>query len=506
MNGDGAKTTAPDGASAAVRATVPATGPARPVSGSSVVPASGASKPKGPKSKAAGKRSGAAGRKATQAVLKPGADAGGTAGSSNGGGAGDRGGSSNGKGHGSGNGHGNGHGGTTGSGHGGGGAAGTNGAADGGQPVAPAVRNLRRLLEVARGARRPLIHLQHNPDPDALASAEALRYLLHRLLGVDSVLAYTGRVSRAENRAMLRHLQIRIRPSFHVRYADHDLLLVVDTHPGSGTCKIPGDRVPDVVVDHHPSRGDLSNVRFLYFDPHFGSTSTMVGALLVENGIPFDARLATALTYGIRTDTMDLARSASEHDERIYREVYGRADKQILARIVGARVPQEYFVTLERALRRGEVTDFAVTTWLGAIDHSDVVAEIADLLLRMEGIRWVMVAGHTPERLVASLRAFRATDPPAGDVAHDISDGFGGGHDTFAALQRPLGPDEDPWTGYGDLRDRFLGAVRAKKTLTRPLTLPPDAVTREVPPPGPASKGRRRRKAEAPRAEPDEAV
>ena len=69
-----------------------------------------------------------------------------------------------------------------------------------------------------------------------------------------------------------------------------------------------------------------------------------------------------------------------------------------------------------------------------------------------------------------------------------------------------FGPDEDPWTAYGDLRDRFLGAVRAKKTLTRPLTLPADAVTREVPPPEPASKGRRRRKAEAPRAEPDEAV
>jgi nanoRNase/pAp phosphatase (c-di-AMP/oligoRNAs hydrolase) len=381
------------------------------------------------------------------------------------------------------------------------------------------VRHLRRLIEVARGARRPLIHLQHNPDPDALASAEALRYLLQRLLGVDSVLAYTGRVSRAENRAMLRHLQIRIRPSFHVRYADHDLLLVVDTHPGSGTCQLPDDRLPDVVVDHHPARGDLSGVRFLYYDPHFGSTSTMVGALLVENGIPFDARLATALTYGIRTDTMDLARSASEHDERIYREVYGRADKQILARIVGARVPQEHFVQLERALRHGEVTDFAVTTWLGAIEHSDLVAEIADLLLRMEGIRWVMVAGHTPERLVASLRAFRATDPAAGDVAYAISDHHGGGHDTFAALQMPLDAKVSPDDAYVQLQDRFLTAVRAKRTLTRPLTHGPDGPARER---GSAKGGtrpratRRRRKTDAapapapaappPRPDPDEAV
>ncbi|MGE0191926.1 MAG: bifunctional oligoribonuclease/PAP phosphatase NrnA [Planctomycetota bacterium] len=485
MNGDGARKTAPDGATAAVHATAAA-------SGQPVDPGRGRDdgKPDGAGTPSAGTPSSGASSKSASASRNGAADAGSQGVGIPPGGSGTPPGGSGAPGGGS---HGNG---TPGGQH----------EAGGDPPVAPGVRNLRRLLEVARGARRPLIHLQHNPDPDALASAEALRYLLHRLLGVDSVLAYTGRVSRAENRAMLRHLQIRIRPSFHVRYADHDLLLVVDTHPGSGTCKIPGDRVPDVVVDHHPSRGDLSNVRFLYFDPHFGSTSTMVGALLVENGIPFDARLATALTYGIRTDTMDLARSAGEHDERIYREVYGRADKQVLARIVGARVPQEYFVQLERALRRGEVTDFAVTTWLGAIDHGDVVAEIADLLLRMEGIRWVMVAGHTPERLVASLRAFRATDPAAGDVAHEISDGHGGGHDTFAAMQRPLRRDEDPWAAYGELRDRFLVAVRAKKTLTRPLTLPPDVVTREVPPPSPSSKGRRRRKTEAPRVEPDEAV
>ncbi len=358
--------------------------------------------------------------------------------------------------------------------------------------AAAAVLHLRRLIEAARGSRRPLIHLQHNPDPDALASADALRYLLQRLLGLDSVLAYTGRVSRAENRAMLRHLQIRIRPSFHVRYADHDLLLVVDTHPGSGTCKIPGDRLPDIVVDHHPPREPIGAVPFLYIDPKFGSTSTMVGALLVENGIPFDARLATALTYGIRTDTMDLARSASELDERIYRDVYARADKQILARIVGARVPQDYFVQLERALRRAEVTDFAVTTWLGPIDHSDAVAEFADLLLRMEGVRWVMVAGRTPDRLVASLRAFRASDIAAGELAHTISGGFGGGHETYAALQRPLGPDEDPEVAFAALRDAFLTTIRAKRSLTRPLTIPPDSMVREAAAPPKAASSRRR--------------
>lgn len=355
--------------------------------------------------------------------------------------------------------------------------AGENGVAE----PAAAVGHLRELIAIARGRRRPLIHLQHNPDPDALASAEALRFLFQRLFGVETVLAYTGRVGRVENRAMLRHLNIKIRPAFRVDYDKHDLLIVVDTHPGSGTCKIPDDRLPDVVVDHHPARHDLSHIPFLLVDPSFGSTSTMVGALFVDNGIPYDARIATALTYGIRTDTLDLSRSSSPHDDRIFREMFGQADKRALAKIERARVPQEYFVVLERGLRRAQVSDFAVTTWLGDVDHSDSVAEIADLLFRLDGIRFAMVAGWAGDRLCASLRSMATKDIRAGDVAHDISGGFGGGHDTFAALQMPMDADVDHDEAYQELRDRFLKAVRAKKSLTRSLAVPPDIVTTEPP-------------------------
>ncbi len=342
--------------------------------------------------------------------------------------------------------------------------------------AAPGVRHLRRLIEVARGCRRPLIHLQHNPDPDALGSAAALQYLLRRLLGVEAVLAYTGRVGRVENRAMLRYLKIGIKPSYKIDYDEHDFVAVVDTHPGSGTCRLPMGVVPDLVVDHHPGDDELlKGVAFPYYDPTFGSTSTMIGALFVDNGIELPEDIATALTYGIRTDTMDLARGATVQDEVIFREMYGRADKRVLSRIERARVPQSYFVTLERGLRHALVTDHAVTTYLDKIEHSDMVAEMADLLFRLEGIRWVMVCGHNGPLLYCSIRASQGRDIEAGKVARIISDGHGGGHDTFAAAQVPIPPDHDPSNFYETVRARFLAEVGAKKTLTRPLTVPPDA-------------------------------
>jgi nanoRNase/pAp phosphatase (c-di-AMP/oligoRNAs hydrolase) len=341
-----------------------------------------------------------------------------------------------------------------------------------GDPVAL----LRRFVEIARGCSRPLIHLQHNPDPDALGSGVGLQYLIKRLFDLDTPLAHTGQVGRSENRAMLRWLGIQIIPSYKVDYDAHDLLIVVDTHPGSGTCRLPPGIVPDVVVDHHPPIRPVEGVRLPFLATGFGATCTMVGWLLLGNGIPVSPRVATALAYGIRTDTQDLSRSSGPIDDEVFREIYALADKRILGRIERARLPPEYFVVLERGLRNAQVTDFAVTTYLGPVSHSDAVAEMSDILFRLEGMKWTLVAGHNGPLLYASVRAVRAEGIDAGRVAHLVSGGFGGGHDTFAGAQIPMPADgTPPEVVFERLRVAFLQAIGAKMSLTRPLTVPPEA-------------------------------
>ncbi len=338
---------------------------------------------------------------------------------------------------------------------------------------------LRRFLDLARRARRPLIHLQHNPDPDAIAAAVGVQYLLRRALGLEAVLAYTGLVGRAENRALLRWLKIQIVLTPNLDYAAHDFFVVVDTHPGAGTCRLPPGVVPHVVIDHHPQRRPFEGVALSMLDPEFGSTSTMVGALLIDNGFPVDERVATALTYGIRTDTLDLARGTGPRDEAVYERVFALADKRLLGKIERARVTQEYFQILENGLRRAQITDFAVTTWVGPISYGDAVAEIADLLFRLEGTKWALVAGVSQGVCYFSIRALQVEGVDAGLVAREVSAGHGGGHETYAGGQAPIPADVDPRAFYEALRERFLAAVRAKRSLTRPLTVPPDAITEE---------------------------
>ena len=69
---------------------------------------------------------------------------------------------------------------------------------------------LKRLKELTAGKRKILILTHINPDPDAIASAYALRHLFKKW-GVNSVIAYEGVIGRPENRAMMRRLRIPLR-------------------------------------------------------------------------------------------------------------------------------------------------------------------------------------------------------------------------------------------------------------------------------------------------------
>ena len=58
---------------------------------------------------------------------------------------------------------------------------------------------LGRLFETARGARSFLILPHNDPDPDAIASAVALRYLLAHKVRMECHIAYRGVIGRPHN-------------------------------------------------------------------------------------------------------------------------------------------------------------------------------------------------------------------------------------------------------------------------------------------------------------------
>lgn len=187
-----------------------------------------------------------------------------------------------------------------------------------------------------------------------------------------------------------------------------------------------------------------------------GATSTiLVGYLRAAELVP-DHRVATALFYGIKADTMGLARGASEADVQAYLDLLPLADTRILAQIEQAQVPLAYFQAFERALERTFIYDDVVICNLGAMDWPDLAAEMADFLLRWEGARWIVCMGVFDDEVVISVRT-NDFDASAGRVVQDVVEGLGtgGGHSLMAGGRVPL-RESSPRDLVRELRRRFL--------------------------------------------------
>jgi nanoRNase/pAp phosphatase (c-di-AMP/oligoRNAs hydrolase) len=332
---------------------------------------------------------------------------------------------------------------------------------------------LLSLLDAVRGRKSSLIQVHNNPDPDAIAAAVAMRALYRRFLGIDSRIVFGGIVGRAENRTMLRLLRIEILPWNKVDYEGCDLLTLVDTQPGTGHTELPRECVPQVVIDHHPDRGQPDGV--LYWDVRrdYGATSTIVSEFFLRNRIPLDRQVATALMYGIKSDTHGLGEDATMADLEAYQHLFGHGDASLLAQIESARVPRSYYAIFERAIEKAQIHDFACVSHLGKIDNPDMVAEMADFLLRCEDLRWTLVTGIFEDMLYISIRATGKKEH-AGRIARKAVGvmGTAGGHGRMAGGQIPLG-DADKKTRrkvVEAVTDLFLDRVKAKRTLTQPLT------------------------------------
>ena len=302
---------------------------------------------------------------------------------------------------------------------------------------------VQKLTELLRGRKRLWVFVQTPPDPDALASAAALLVVADVVASVKGDIVYGGVVGRVENQAMVRNLNLQLVRARDVKVEPGDAVAVVDSQPQAGNNCLPDHVTPDVVIDHHPIRDVTRKAPFTDVRSHYGATATILTEYLQALRVQPDARLATALLYGIRSDTDDLGREASWADINSTTFLYPLADKRLLSRIEQERVPVAYFRTLSETLRKAVVYGPVVISQLRELDNPDAAAEMADLLARLEGAHAAFCYGVFDDGIVLSLRCFRG-DEHAGETMAKIVDGIGrgGGHGVAAGGQVPLPPGD----------------------------------------------------------------
>jgi nanoRNase/pAp phosphatase (c-di-AMP/oligoRNAs hydrolase) len=313
------------------------------------------------------------------------------------------------------------------------------------------------LLQAMDGAENCLIVTHDDPDPDSLASALALAYLLEERRALKATLAHGGIIGRAENKAMVQLLSIASRPLSEVDPRRYDAVALVDAQPGAGNVALSPEVVPTIIIDHHSvTHSELTGVSFVDIRSGCGATSTILTGYLRAAKLVPDRRIATALFYGIKSDTMGLARGAGESDVDAYLYLLPLTDTKILAQIETAQVPLAYFRAFEHALERTFIYDDVAICSLGRMDWPDLAAEMADFLLRWEGARWIICTGLFADDIVISART-NDIEASAGRVVQAVVEGLGtgGGHELMAGGRVPL-DGESPRDLVRELRRRFL--------------------------------------------------
>jgi len=295
---------------------------------------------------------------------------------------------------------------------------------------------LAQLKAALSGGGGMLILTHDNPDPDALASAFALFKLVQTFDGIAARIGFGGFVGRAENRTMVRELQLPVQQMSRVNFDDTDIIALVDTQPGTLNNSLPEDQRATIVIDHHPLRPETKKVKFSDVREGCGSTCTIMTQYLQAAGVPLEGDVATALFYGIQSETQDLGREAERADIEASLALYPGADRELISRIRYPDLGRPYFRSLHRSLERARTRGPVIISYIGMLDYPDLVAELADFYLRFEGAYWSFCIGQFEEDIVISIRT-SLRDAAAGDLLRRVvgKDGSAGGHGMMAGAR-----------------------------------------------------------------------
>ncbi len=285
------------------------------------------------------------------------------------------------------------------------------------------------LRAIAGEGDRVAIVLQDDPDPDAMASAMALRTLLGRNKLTTPMFSFTP-VTRPENRTMTHLLEIEIMPAGTEELRGFDKVAMVDVQPPYFADKLPR---ADIVIDHHPGYPPYA-APFQDVRTRYGSTATIMTEYLICAGERISERLATALLYGIRSDTVMLSRRVTDDDLLAFTHLYPIANYNLLRQIDRPELPVQFAKILSRAMGRLEVKDGLVVLNLGKVARDDLIVQMAEFCLQFEGVSWAAVAGKLGPNLVIAVRNHGTARQSAGETVREAFGKLGsaGGHRDMA--------------------------------------------------------------------------
>jgi nanoRNase/pAp phosphatase (c-di-AMP/oligoRNAs hydrolase) len=292
---------------------------------------------------------------------------------------------------------------------------------------------LSALLAHFRHKDRVLITI--DPDPDSIASALALKRLLWRRVQ-NTAIGMIRPIKRLNNRAMVRLLKLPLVTINGNDLRDYDKFMLVDAQPHHH--EFFGGIPYAAVLDHHPVNSAVA-ASFVDIRIEYGATSTMLTEYLRAAKIRPSQTLATALLYGIKTDTRNLERHTSVEDVKAFHYLFPLVNHNILRKIEISDLSLRDLHFFRKAIDAKHVVKDRIFAHLDKVPSPDILVMVAEFFLKVHDISWSIVSGVHNRELIVVVR----NDGYRKDAGKALARAFGalgsaGGHRAMARAEIPL--------------------------------------------------------------------
>lgn len=317
-----------------------------------------------------------------------------------------------------------------------------------------------RLLRVLDEYREIMVIMHNNPDPDAIATGWALLLLVDSRLHKPARLLGRGAVLRAENLQLLKLLQPPIELVEEISPDALTATVLVDCSPASVNHLLGEQKAPVAVIDHHEAKGDGFRIPFRDVRPKVTASASIASEYMREQHIEPGPKIATALLYAIRTEMIGAQKALSRVDHSVLRWLSGFAEHKLLSEIENPPLPRTYYEELLLGLDSVLVYADSAVCFLPRITAPEIVGEFADLLIRCDGLQYVLCGSRVGDDFLLSARS-KGGERTALSLLNQTLRGLGdsGGH-----LHRAGGKICLPTSGMDsdelehELRTRWLDA------------------------------------------------
>ncbi len=326
-----------------------------------------------------------------------------------------------------------------------------------------------QLLATLSDYDKVVIVMHDNPDPDAIASGWALSVLIEEKLGLPVRLVGGGAIVRAENRHMVELLQPPVELVDSLEMTPATATLLIDCGVNANNHLLARSGITPVgVIDHHLTGKNLLDVSVPFSDlrANVAASASVTASYLREQGVDPGPKLATALLYAIHTETKGYETYYSPLDRSILPWLTERAEPSMLAEIENAPLTRDYFGDLSLAMQSTFIYDDTAICFLPRANGAEIVGEVADLLIRCDGVRRVLCAAIIDVDLVFSAR----TQTHCGNAAELLQAtlagrGGAGGHTHRAGgkIAKVARGEKIAEELEADLRRRWLAACNVQQ-------------------------------------------